>query len=136
MGCTGLYCYPTYNACRQPINGNASSNYLYCIWESLVFEFFYAVEFFVFCLFSRFLVCHHCLPYKLLFCIFTNFTVMSAKDTLETYRQLEPYFYHKTSSYVFSLNHYDQPSQPFPSVNQDWHKIQIHLFCYAAPLWQ
>lgn len=31
------------------------------------------------------------LPYKVLYCIFTNLPVMSAKDTLETYLQLEAY---------------------------------------------
>lgn len=51
--------------------------------------FFYLEEVFVF---SGFLVFHHCLPYKVLYCIFTNFPVMSAKDTLETYLQLEAYY--------------------------------------------
>lgn len=51
---------------------------------------FYVEE--VFCVFSGFLVFHHCLPYKVLYCIFTNFPVMSAKDTLETYLQLEAYY--------------------------------------------
>lgn len=45
-----------------------------------------------FCVFSGIHALHNYLPYKVLYSIFTNSHVMSAKDTLETYLQLEAYY--------------------------------------------
>ena len=70
-----------YSACRQPINGNATYNYILFIYGGLLVVesfFFYVIEGFVLSVNSLFFTS---LPYKVLYCIFTNFAVMSAKDT-------------------------------------------------------
>lgn len=66
------------------INGNATYNYIVFIYGSLL-----VVESFFLC--NRGFCVFTCLPYEVLCCIFTNFSVMSAKDMLETYLQLEAY---------------------------------------------
>lgn len=55
----------------------------------LLVNHFYIIGF---CVFSGLYVLHNYLPYRVLYSIFTNFHVMSAKDTLETYLQLEAYY--------------------------------------------
>lgn len=103
---TGRKLLPSlYSAYRQPIYGSATYK---CI------VFIYGGLFVVkcsrgFCFFSEFHVFHHCLPYKVLYCIFNNVPVMSAKDTLETYLQLEAYYKLKFVWTVYYLNHYEHP---------------------------
>lgn len=61
---------------------------------------------------------------------------MSAKDTLETYLQLEAYYIWKKKS-SYNLNHYNHPIvQSFPSLNRGPQNPGMDMFCYSALLWQ
>lgn len=78
-----FHALPTrHSACRQPINGNAIYHFIVFLHGSIFVAEAFLYNSFVY---SGFYVCHNCSPYKVLYSIFTNVSVMSAKDTLEAH---------------------------------------------------